>query len=212
MILEHLFDGAARQLDQALRTVFAETKVSNRPYPATVEEGTALSGADRDHAAGLMRINHTGEVCAQALYFGQAAAARDPAIAEKMHQASDEETEHLYWCEKRLGELDARASVLNPLWYAGSFALGAIAGAMGDKWSLGFVVETERQVEAHLEEHMKTLPKDDQRSRQIVAQMKMDEAAHAQMAEAAGGAKLPAPVTRAMAMTADLMKALSYRL
>ena len=147
---------------------------------------------ERRHAAGLMRINHTGEVCAQALYVGQAAVARDEATREQLLHAAQEETDHLAWCADRLRELDSRPSVFNPLWYAGSYALGALAGLRGDGWSLGFVVETERQVEAHLASHMDRLPAHDHASRAIVAQMKQDEARHAREAQGAGAVELPA--------------------
>ncbi len=159
-----------------------------------------------------MRVNHAGEICAQALYAGQAATARDGVVRGVMQQAADEEIDHLSWCESRLHELDSRTSVLNPLWYAGSFAIGALAGLAGDRWSLGFVRETEHQVEAHLQEHIERLPQGDQRSRSILDQMKIDEAKHGRMAEDAGGRELPKPVRRVMAFTAGIMKALAYRL
>jgi ubiquinone biosynthesis monooxygenase Coq7 len=159
-----------------------------------------------------MRINHTGEICAQALYAGQAATARNDATREAMQSAADEEIDHLSWCEDRLRELDSRPSLLNPLWYAGSFAIGAVAGIAGDDWSLGFVRETENQVEAHLQDHLERLPAGDARSLAILDQMKVDEAKHAAMAEAAGARELPPPIRRAMAFTAGIMKALAYRM
>ncbi len=159
-----------------------------------------------------MRVNHAGEICAQALYAGQAMTARNPDVARDMQHAADEEIDHLAWCEARLEELGERPSVLNPFWYAGSFAIGALAGFAGDKWSLGFLKETERQVEAHLEEHLGRLPESDGRSQAILAQMKIDEARHAEMADKAGGADLPEPVRRAMAAASGVMKALAYRL
>src|SRR6185437_576885 len=150
------------------------------------------------HAAGLMRVNHTGEVCAQALYDGQAALARDDATRAHLHAAAVEETDHLAWCAQRLRELDDRPSWLNPLWYAGSFAIGALAAAIGDRWSLGFVVETERQVEAHLHEHLRRLPESDARSRAILQTMQAEEARHASNAQARGGAELPRPIPQLM--------------
>ncbi|MEE7566078.1 2-polyprenyl-3-methyl-6-methoxy-1,4-benzoquinone monooxygenase, partial [Xanthomonas sp. Kuri4-3] len=171
----------------------------------------ALPPAQRRHAAGLMRINHVGEVCAQGLYFGQAAVAHDAATRRHLLEAAQEETDHLSWCADRLRELDSRPSLFNPLWYAGSYALGACAGLGGDDWSLGFVVETERQVEAHLDEHLQTLPPTDQRSRAILQVMKADEARHADHAEQAGARILPPPIPGAMAMASRLMKAVAYR-
>jgi ubiquinone biosynthesis monooxygenase Coq7 len=159
-----------------------------------------------------MRINHTGEVCAQALYAGQAATARHDETRESMQQAADDEIDHLAWCEDRLKELDSRPSILNPFWYAGSFAIGAIAGIVGDEWSLGFVKETENQVEAHLEDHLERLPDGDERSQAILDQMKTDEARHAEMAEEAGAHDLPRPIQSAMAFTAGIMKTLAYRI
>jgi ubiquinone biosynthesis monooxygenase Coq7 len=198
------------QFDNALRTVFASAQ-TRRPYPdAGLAEG-ALSETERRHAAGLMRINHTGEVCAQALYAGQALTARDAEVQKALHEAAAEETEHLAWCEKRLDALGSRKSVLNPLWYAGSFGLGMVAGALGDKWNLGFLAETERQVEGHLNDHLQWLPQQDQKSRAVVQQMKVDEVKHADTAIAYGGAPLPAPVKLAMKGMAQVMKALVYR-
>ncbi|MEW5788633.1 MAG: 2-polyprenyl-3-methyl-6-methoxy-1,4-benzoquinone monooxygenase [Pseudomonadota bacterium] len=199
------------QLDKALRTVFASAP-TRRPYPdAGLAEGE-MSEADKRHAAGLMRINHSGEVCAQALYAGQALTARNPEAARALREASDEETEHLAWCEKRLNELGSHKSFLNPVWYAGSFALGALAGALGDKWNLGFLAETERQVEGHLDSHLDKLPAQDGKSRAIVEQMKIDEVKHADTALALGGAPLPAPVREAMRVTSKVLTLAAYRL
>lgn len=200
------------QADAALRTLLPFSGASGRPSPAIVQNETELSSEESRHVAGLMRINHTGEVCAQALYAGQAATARNDETREAMQSAADEEIDHLSWCEDRLKELDSHPSLLNPLWYAGSFAIGAAAGIAGDDWSLGFVKETENQVEAHLQDHLERLPADDARSQAILDQMKVDEAKHAEMAEAAGARPLPEPIRRAMAATADFMKALAYRL
>lgn len=199
-------------VDQALRTAGGEVPPARRPNPATDLAEPALDEAQLRHVAGLMRINHTGEVCAQALYAGQAATARSEEVRVEMAHAADEEIDHLAWCQDRLDELDSPPSLLNPLWYAGSFALGAAAGLAGDGWSLGFLKETENQVEAHLEEHIEQLPADDERSRAILAQMKEDEAKHAEMAENSGAYELPGLVKRAMRTTAGLMKAVAYRL
>lgn len=205
-----LQDRLLGQLDQALRTCAGEAHAV-RPNPAEAQSDGAMDDIDRRHAAGLMRINHTGEVCAQALYYGQGLTARQTGIQEQMLEAAAEETDHLSWCQDRLQELDSRPSVFNPLWYAGSFAIGAAAGLAGDRWSLGFVTETERQVEAHLEGHLTDLPQGDQRSRAIVSVMAEDEARHAENAEAAGGASLPTPIRRLMTRTAALMKWVAYR-
>ena len=198
------------QFDKALRTVFASA-ATRRPYPDAGLPEAEMSAAERRHAAGLMRVNHSGEVCAQALYAGQALTARNPEAARALIAASDEETEHLAWCEKRLNELGSRKSLLNPFWYAGSFALGALAGALGDKWNLGFLAETERQVEGHLDRHLGLLPPQDARSRAVVEQMKQDEMRHAETAVAHGGAPLPAPVRGAMKLTSKVMTRLAYR-
>ena len=199
-------------MDEALRISTGEAPEPFRENPAAEIDAIELSEEDRRHVAGLMRINHTGEICAQALYAGQAATAHDDATREAMQLAADEEIDHLSWCGDRLKELDSHPSVLNPFWYAGSFAIGAIAGIAGDEWSLGFVKETENQVEAHLEDHLERLPEGDARSQAILDQMKLDEAKHAQMAEDAGARELPPPIRRAMTLTADLMKSLVYRI
>jgi ubiquinone biosynthesis monooxygenase Coq7 len=199
-------------VDEALRISTGEAPAPFRENPAGEIAAVELNEDDRRHVAGLMRINHTGEICAQALYAGQAATAHHDATREAMQLAADEEIDHLSWCEDRLKELDSRPSVLNPFWYAGSFAIGALAGIAGDEWSLGFVKETENQVEAHLADHLERLPEGDARSQAILDQMKTDEAKHAQMAEAAGARELPPPIRRAMTLTADLMKSLVYRI
>jgi len=185
---------------------------ADRPNPAGAEGDLVLEPAERRHAAGLMRINHVGEICAQALYSGQAAVARDEATRADLLAAAAEETDHLAWCADRLDELGSRPSLLNPVWYAGSYAIGMLAGLRGDGWNLGFVVETERQVEAHLEEHLQTLPEGDLRSRAILRQMKADEARHAEHAEQSGARVLPQPVPTLMAAASKLMKAVAYRL
>jgi ubiquinone biosynthesis monooxygenase Coq7 len=205
-------DRLIASMDEALRISTGEAPEPFRENPAAEIDAIELSEEDRRHVAGLMRINHTGEICAQALYAGQAATAHDDATREAMQLAADEEIDHLSWCEDRLKELDSHPSVLNPFWYAGSFAIGAIAGIAGDEWSLGFVKETENQVEAHLEDHLERLPEGDARSQAILDQMKLDEAKHAQMAEDAGARELPPTIRRAMTLTADLMKSLAYRI
>lgn len=196
---------------RALDTVFG-APAAERANPADGVAQIELDDEERRHAAGLMRINHVGEVCAQALYTGQAAVARDPATRAHLMEAAQEETDHLAWCADRLRELDSRPSLLNPLWYAGSFAIGALAGLRGDGWNLGFVVETERQVEAHIDEHLDSLPVADARSRAILEVMKADEARHADHAEAAGARILPPPLPDVMAAASKLMKAVAYRI
>ena len=186
--------------------------VAARDNPGRAQPEVEMDGPARRHAAGLMRVNHTGEVCAQALYVGQAAAARDEATRGQLLAAAQEETDHLAWCGDRLAELDSRPSLFNPLWYAGSYAIGLAAGLRGDGWNLGFVVETERQVEAHLAEHLRTLPAEDLRSRAIVETMKADEARHADQAQAAGARALPQPIPRLMSLASAVMKAVAYRL
>lgn len=191
-------------VDQALRTLFA-TPRGTRPCPVVPAEPTQLGSQERQHAAALMRVNHVGEICAQALYTAQAMATRNEALKAQLEQAAREENDHLAWTKGRLDELGSRPSLLNPLWYAGAFGLGLLAGRFGDAVSLGFIVETERQVEAHLQGHLDRLPAADHASRAIVAQMKDDEAAHANNALAAGGVELPAPVRMAMRAAAKVM-------
>ncbi|HID45895.1 MAG TPA: 2-polyprenyl-3-methyl-6-methoxy-1,4-benzoquinone monooxygenase [Chromatiaceae bacterium] len=199
-------------LDQALRTLFGRPLVTERSNPAEECVESELPESRKDHVARLMRINHTGEVCAQALYQGQALTARREDVRRSMERSAAEENDHLDWCEQRVEELGGRLSILNPLWYAGSFALGAAAGLAGDKWSLGFVAETEKQVEGHLEEHLAQVPESDCRTRAILEQMKEDEIRHGQMAKAHGGAELPGPVKTAMKLTSKLMTTSVYRL
>ena len=196
--------------DSALRTLWAEPRAA-RPTPAPAAPPGPLSDAQQREAAALMRVNHVGEVCAQALYTGQALASRNPALKARLAEASREETDHLAWTLQRLRELKDRPSLLNPLWYAGAFAIGYAAGKVGDAVSLGFVVETERQVEAHLQGHMDRLPAADTASRAIVAQMKADEIAHAQMAQREGAAELPAPVKGLMQLAAKVMTTVAHR-
>jgi len=197
--------------DSALRTLWAEPRAS-RPTPQAATAELVMSDAERREAAALMRVNHVGEVCAQALYTGQALACQDPALRAKLAEASREETDHLAWTKQRLDDLNDRPSLLNPLWYAGAFAIGYAAGKLGgDKVSLSFVVETERQVEAHLQSHMDRLPAADSTSRAIVAQMKADEIAHAQMAQKAGAVELPGPVKALMQSAAKVMTTVAHR-
>ncbi len=199
-------------LQQAMQTMTGVTPTAQRPSPGQDQAETALETAQRLDVAGLMRINHTGEVCAQALYLGQAALARSRATKAYLKQAAREETDHLAWCAERLQQLDSRPSLLNPLWYVGSYTIGAAAAALDDRISLGFVIETERQVEAHLQEHLQRLPTDDRRSAAILGQMQADEARHARNAAARGGRELPAPVRQLMRLASGAMKAIAYRI
>lgn len=196
--------------DNSLRTVLAPARAT-RPNPAAYLAEVDISETEKREIASLMRVNHVGEVCAQALYQGQALTARNPEARAALEEAAREETDHLAWCEDRLNELGGRKSLLNPVWYAGSFALGAVAGVLGDKWNLGFLAETERQVEAHLEEHLKQLPEHDARSRAIVEQMKADEIRHAETAVHYGAAELPPPVKLAMRGASLVMKRIAHR-
>jgi ubiquinone biosynthesis monooxygenase Coq7 len=199
-------------LDQALRTVNSEPARAARPNPAAGLEESELTEREKSHAAGLMRVNHAGEIAAQGLYQEHAAVARDPGIEEQMKQAADEELDHLAWCEQRLTELGAEPSVLRPFWYAGSFAIGAASGILGDKWSLGFIEETERQVTEHLTGHLDGLPENDLKSRAIVAQMRDEEEMHGENASKAGAAPLPMPVRELMKAVAGVMKSTAYRI
>ena len=196
--------------DNALKTLVGGYQVTARANPADEVTPTSLTDEQSKHSAGLMRINHCGEVCAQALYQGQALTARLPEVREKMEQAAAEENDHLEWCASRLKQLDSRVSLFNPLWYAGSFAIGAAAGAIGDKWSLGFVAETEHQVVRHLASHLEKLPEEDFQSRAILTQMKEDEQHHATTAMAAGAAILPAPVKSLMHVMGKVMTSTVY--
>jgi 3-demethoxyubiquinol 3-hydroxylase len=195
--------------DRGLRTVFAPAQ-SLRATPGEALPESNLDEAGRRHAASLMRVNHCGEVCAQALYQGQALTARDSAARAALEQAAREETEHLAWTEGRIAELGGAKSVLNPLWYAGSFAIGAVTGLLGDKWNLGFLAETERQVVRHLDDHLQKLPAEDAKSRAILEQMRDDEARHATSALAHGGGELPAPVKCAMRASSKVMTGTAY--
>ncbi len=208
----NLIDTLIVQADQALRTLVPGSVSAARANPARATPAAELDDAARSHAAGLMRINHTGEVCAQALYQGQALTARLPQVRASMEHAAAEEVDHLGWCEDRLRELDSSPSLLNPLWYGMSFGLGALAGLAGDKWSLGFVAETEQQVCEHLKEHLGALPAEDRKSKRILEQMLVDEARHASTALDAGAAELPAPIKQGMAVMAKVMKTAVYRI
>lgn len=206
-----MIDNAILQFDRALRTVFAPAR-SLRPVPGDDMPDAVMDDTQRKHVAGLMRINHCGEICAQALYQGQAIMSQDPATREALEQASREETEHLAWTEQRLGELGSRKSLLNPLWYGGALAIGLLAGRFGDRWNLGFLAETERQVEAHLKGHLDKLPEEDRKSRAILDQMKVDEAGHAETAVYLGAHELPAPVKVAMKVASKVMTRTAYYL
>lgn len=199
------------ELDRALRTVLASAR-SVRPMPGVSQPEADLDVEQRRHVIGLMRVNHCGEICAQALYQGQALTSRDPAVRDALRGAADEETEHLAWTEQRISELGGHKSVLNPLLYLGSLTLGLAAGALGDKWNLGFLAETERQVEAHLDGHLLSLPAADARSRAIVDQMRLDEIQHAETAIHYGAAELPWPVKKAMKLAAKVMTKTAYHI
>lgn len=206
-----LVDRLIQELDRGLRTV-AAANVASRPNPAGSSPESVAEEEARRHAAALMRVNHAGEIAAQALYHGQALTARNPQTRAALLQAARDETDHLAWCEQRVRELGDRTSLLAPVWYAGSFAIGALAGLAGDRNSLGFVAETERQVIEHLESHLHELPEGDERSRRIVEQMRDDEARHGSEASAAGGRELPRPVRELMRRTAQVMTRTAYRL
>lgn len=199
-------------LDNAMRTLFARPQTTARPNPAADINDVEMSVSEKKLAAGLMRVNHAGEVSAQGLYAGQAFTARLPDVREKMEQAALEENDHLEWCERRLDELSSHKSLLNPVWYLGSFAIGAAAGIAGDKWSLGFVAETEHQVVKHLNEHLNKLPEHDAKSRTVVEQMKQDEAHHATVAMQHGGAQLPHPIKTMMGVMSSVMTTLAYKI
>ena len=212
MIQLSFIDRCLIEADKALRTLAPGASQSRRPSPARDVQDAPMEPQDQRHAAGLMRVNHTGEVCAQALYQGQALTAKLPAVRQEMASAAEEEIDHLAWCEERLRELRSRPSLLNPLWYGMSFAIGAGAGLISDRVSLGFVAATEDQVCKHLDSHLASLPADDNKSRAVISQMRIDEARHAESALAAGGLIFPAPMKRLMSLSAKLMTKSSYRL
>lgn len=199
------------EFDRALRTVFAPA-ATRRPMPGADQPEAELDAADRAHVAALMRVNHCGEVCAQALYQGQALTSRDASIKQALEQAGHEETEHLAWTERRINELGGRKSLLNPLWYAGALSMGVLAGKFGDAWNLGFLAETERQVGAHLEHHQARLPAADQRSWAILEQMRLDEASHAETALRLGAHELPSIVKQGMRLASKVMTKTAYYL
>ncbi len=205
-----LADDFILQFDLALRTVAGVHRAS-RESPAERVAESDMDAARRDDAAALMRVNHVGEICAQALYQGQALTARDAHIGDALKQAAREEEDHLAWCSARIRELGGRRSFLAPVWYAGAFSLGALAGAAGDRWNLAFLAETERQVEAHLEGHLARLSEQDARTRAVVRQMQADEAAHRRTAEALGAPEMPGPMREAMRLAAKIMTTVSYR-
>lgn len=204
------FDKFLTELNRGLSPALASHAQAERPSPAATQQDAEMSPQEREHAMRLMRVNHAGEVAAQALYHGQALTAKLPKVREEMEHAADEENDHLAWCEQRVKELGGEVSALQPLWYAQSFLMGAIAGAVGDKWSLGFVAETEKQVIKHLEAHEQSLPEQDHKTRAIVAQMKNDEAVHGERAMEAGGAELPEPVQLAMSIISRVMTKTAY--
>ena len=206
-----LLDKAIHSFDQALRSVVPQAAAAQRKNPAE-DNPSLLNTNQARHVAGLMRVNHTGEVCAQALYHGQALTAKLPQVRDAMQQAAQEEQDHLVWCEQRLNELDSHPSLLNPLWYSMSFLMGAAAGLAGDKYSLSFVAETEKQVGRHLQSHLDQLPIQDARSKAILEQMKQDELQHRDTALTAGGAELPQTVQMAMSAVSKVMTKTSYYL
>lgn len=209
MLHQTFADRMIGAFDQALRSVVPNTTQAERPLPGT-QAASSLNVRDARHVAGLMRVNHSGEVAAQALYHGQALTAKLPHVRDSMQQAAREEQDHLAWCEERLKELDSHTSLLNPLWYAMSFGIGAIAGLAGDQYSLGFVAETERQVGLHLDEHLQALPENDDRSRAILQQMHKDELHHRDQAIEAGAQELPESVKAVMGVVSKVMTKSSY--
>jgi ubiquinone biosynthesis monooxygenase Coq7 len=208
----NLIDTLIDELQHGLKTCQLRPFTKARPYPGSAVESTPLSDSEQQHAAGLMRVNNAGEVAAQGLYRGQAFSAHDPKTSEAMRAAAEEENEHLNWCQQRLSELGESRSKLDGLWYLGSFAIGSVAGAIGDKWSLGFVEETENQVSEHLEKHLQELPEQDLRSKAVLETMKADEMRHAINAHKAGAAELPSVIKRAMTLTSKLMTFSAYRI
>ncbi len=203
-------DRVLLEFDRALRTVFAQRRITTRPSPAAGEAESRLSPPQARHVQSLMRVNHAGEVAAQGLYHGQALTARSDKVRRRMRVSADEESDHLGWCEQRLAELGGNTSRLDPLWYAGSFAIGVAAGLVGDKWSLGFVAETENQVLEHLDTHLRALPETDDKSRAVLEQMRIDEKAHGKAAMDVGGVPLPRPARRLMRRVAGIMTRTAY--
>ena len=208
----NIIDTFVLEFDKAIKTVLDTPKMGSRSQPGHDLPGPILTVAERQQAIKLMRVNHAGEVSAQALYQGQALTAKLPGVRETMEQAAIEENDHLVWCDQRLTELGGHTSILNVLWYSSSFILGAIAGRVGDKWSLGFVAETEAQVIKHIDEHIEKLSQNDTKSHAILEQMKVDEAHHGKVAREAGGLELPKPIKLAMSLVSKVMTASSYRI
>ena len=205
-------DQCIAHTDRALRTIFGEPLGSGRDNPAPGDDENELTATEKATSVCLMRVNHAGEVCAQALYQGQALTAQRNETRAQMEQAAEEENDHLLWCRQRIHELGGHTSLLNPVWYAGSLAIGAVSGLMGDKWSLGFLAETENQVGKHLEGHLQRLPAGDKKSQAILEQMKIDEAKHQSTALNAGGAELPEPVIKLMTLASRVMTKTAYRI
>ncbi|MBE0439858.1 MAG: 2-polyprenyl-3-methyl-6-methoxy-1,4-benzoquinone monooxygenase [Gammaproteobacteria bacterium] len=214
MITRHysILDRLVIESDKALRTVFGKPETSERAMPGSELPESELTEQEVKQSIGLMRVNHSGEVSAQALYQGQALTAKLPNVRQAMEQAAIEENDHLVWCEQRVHHFGGHTSLFNPFWYIGSFAIGALAGKIGDKWSLGFVAETEKQVIKHLDQHLDQISKDDLKSRAVLEQMKRDEAHHGTVALEAGGAELPPPVKLAMRCVSKIMTTTSYRI
>ena len=204
-----MLDKLIVEFDRGLRTLLASPH-SGRKHPDDALAEVTLNEDEKRHVIGLMRVNHCGEVCAQALYSGQSLTSRNPATVKALEHAAHEEIEHLAWCEKRIKELGGTTSALNPIWYGGSFAIGALAGMVGDNWNLGFLAETEKQVGLHLDAHLQKLPEQDVKTRAILEQMRTDEAQHADMAISHGAAELPSPIKAAMQLSSNLMTKTSY--
>jgi ubiquinone biosynthesis monooxygenase Coq7 len=207
-----MIDTIIKHIELARKTLWVKPSSHERAYPAEATQEKSLSEQDKKHIAGLMRVNHAGEVCAQALYQGQALTARSASIKEKMQSAAHEELDHLAWCNRRLQEVDSHSSYLDALWYIGALSIGIAAGAFGDRWSLAFLAETENQVAAHLESHMTKLPIDDEKSRRIIEQMHQDETKHRNMAIDNGAAELPAVIKQLMRLSARVMTTVAYKL
>ena len=206
-----MLDRLIIEFDKSLRTVLSQPHAS-RVRPDLNLADANLDEAEKRHVAALMRINHCGEVCAQALYSGQALTSRNPTITSALREAAIEETDHLAWCEARIQELGGRKSLLNPVWYVGSFTMGIVAGALGDHWNLGFLAETEKQVAAHLVSHLDKIPSDDHKTRAIIDQMQLDETAHAETAQMHGAADLPAPIKSMMQLASKVMTKVAYHI
>ena len=210
--MTNFIDKLILEIDKGMKFSTDNFQLSKRPYPAADKESSGMNEFEKNHSAGLIRVNHSGEVCAQALYRGQKTTAKLDGIREQMEQAANEEIDHLAWCNKRLEELGDNASILNPIWYAMSFSLGALAGLVGDKWSLGFVEETEKQVVTHLNKHLDKLSSKDKKSNALIKQMREDEQLHADQAKKAGASELPEEVKKLMAVVAKLMTKTSYHI